>query len=308
MKFGSLAVIGGTVVDVIFRRAERMPSWPDHSEFTARNLVLMKEPPLVTLGGNGANAAYVAAACGAQVILHTALAPDALGHLARRWLESVGCRIVARPGGATGVNVTAADRKHRRATLFHAGAGAILPRLSTQRERPGVVLVCGWPHPPAAALAREFRALRSKNVVTSLDPGPLLDRFWTRRALTAVLAHTDLLLINLHELCTLTGASDLESAVRRIRRGFSGDLVVKQGAQGACWIPAGSMDRNAYSSPKVAAQNTIGAGDTFNGALLAARLRGANYPTAIRSATRQAAKTVASRRGVVGASRAASPF
>ncbi len=81
----SLFVIGGTAVDIIVTRAPRFPVWPQHNEFTSANLVLLEKSPLVTLGGNGANAAYVAACGGAGVDLATNIGADALGTTARHW-------------------------------------------------------------------------------------------------------------------------------------------------------------------------------------------------------------------------------
>ena len=79
----SLVVVGGTAIDIIITGAPRLPVWPQHSEFTPANLVLLPKSPLVTLGGNGANAAYVAACNGAHVDLATNIGGDAFGTVAR---------------------------------------------------------------------------------------------------------------------------------------------------------------------------------------------------------------------------------
>ncbi|HEY1107601.1 MAG TPA: PfkB family carbohydrate kinase, partial [Opitutaceae bacterium] len=87
----SLAIVGCTVVDIIFPDTPRLPRWPRHTEFTAANLIQLPRAPLVTIGGNGANAAYVAARRGARVTLHTAIGDDILGGLAHAWLRDAGC-------------------------------------------------------------------------------------------------------------------------------------------------------------------------------------------------------------------------
>ncbi len=304
----NLIVVGGTVVDVIFRGLKRLPTWPEHTEFTATNLVRPTHAPLVTLGGNGANAAYVAAKCGANVTLHTALGADALGGLARGWLESAGCRlrVASRLATkATAINVTAADARHRRATLFFPGAPVALPRLAAAR---GVraVLVCGWPHPPLRAMAREFEALRARGVRTAFDPGPLLDAPPALAAYRLLLKQLDLLVLNAHELSVLTRAPDLATGLRRLREFHAGDVVVKRGGDGALWLPAGARDpkqAREFRSRAVRVVNTVGAGDTFNGALLAALVRGASFPNAMRAGNRIAAQVVASGRGVLGVRR-----
>jgi ribokinase len=303
----NLIVVGGTVVDVIFRGLRRLPTWPEHTEFTATNLVRPTDAPLVTLGGNGANAAYVAAVCGANVTLHTALGADAMGGLARGWLESAGCRMrVADRGTATAINVTAADARHRRATLFFPGAAVALPQLAATTRGLGAVLVCGWPHPPLRAVAREFAALRARGVRTAFDPGPLLDAPPALAAHRLLLKQLDLLVLNAHELSVLTRAPDLATSLKRLREFHAGDVVVKRGSDGALWLPAGARDpkeAREFRSRAVRVVNTVGAGDTFNGALLAALVRGASLPNAIRAGNRIAAQVVASGRGVLGARR-----
>ncbi len=86
----SLAIVGGTVVDVIFSGVPRLPVWPRHTEFTATNLVLLERGPIVTMGGNGANAAYVAAASGTDTVLHTRIGADVLGAAGAQLAESRG--------------------------------------------------------------------------------------------------------------------------------------------------------------------------------------------------------------------------
>jgi ribokinase len=279
----SLVVIGGTVVDVIFHGVKRLPAWPEHTEFTASNLVRPSRVPLVTLGGNGANAAYIAAVCGARVTLHTALAADALGGLARGWLESIGCRIrTANRSEATAVNVTAADAQHRRATLFYPGAPVGLPRLLSTSREVRAVLVCGWPHPPLPAIARGFSALRVRGVLTAFDPGLLLGRPWPLAALSPVLRHLELLLVNDHELRALARATDLATALRRFRAQYAGHIVVKRGNNGALWLPAGAREPQKFCGRAVRVVNTVGAGDAFNGALAVALAEGLSFAEAIR--------------------------
>jgi sugar/nucleoside kinase (ribokinase family) len=167
------------------------------------------------------------------------------------------------------------------------------------------VLVCGWPHPPLPAIAREFAALRARGVLTAFDPGPLLGRPWTLAALGPLLGQLDLLLANDHELRVLSRASDLPTALRRFRRHHAGHVVVKCGGDGALWLPAGAQEPRIFRIRPVRVVNTVGAGDAFNGALLARIVRGAESPAAIRSANHVAGGVVASARGVLGSMPAA---
>ena len=294
----NLVIVGGTVVDIIFPQVGHLPQWPRHTEFTATNLVLLENPPLVTLGGNGANAAYVAARCGARVTLHTRIGGDALGGLAEGWLASAGCEVKStRRSGATAVNVTAANARHERATFFHAGAAPLLPSLP---RPPGALLVCGWPHPPLGKLAACFRRLHRQGTLTALDVGPLLNYTWTLSDLRSVFAGLGLLLANAHEICRLTPAAGVADAIPKLRSYYAGHIVVKCGAEGAWWVPAGEVRPRHFPAKFVRAINTVGAGDTFNGGLLAALVRGHNYPAALRRAAAVAASVVASKCGVLG--------
>lgn len=297
----SLVIVGATVVDLIFTGLPRLPVWPRHTEFTTANLVLVNDPPIVTLGGNGANAAYVAARCGATVTLHTRIGRDAMGLLARQWLADAGCRLEALDSGATSVNVTAANARCQRATFFHAGEPrSVLPHLPKEAGRAGHVLACGWPHPPLPALAKGLKSLRRSGAFTALDAGPILGEPWTLAELEPVFEHLSLFLMNEYELRTIARTRTATSALKRVRECFDGDVVVKRGPDGAWWLPAGSSRRQTVASRRVRAINTVGAGDTFNGALLAGLEGGLGFPAALEQACAVAAEAVASGRGVLG--------
>jgi len=300
----SLLVLGGTVVDVILPETRHLPAWPEHTEFTPANLVLLQRPPLVTIGGNGANAAYVAGRCGAAVTLRTRIGRDVLGGLARRWLEEAGCAVVSERGAgmATALNVTAANARHQRATFFYTGPAPRLPARLVSAAGPAIshVLVCGWPHPPPDLLARRAARWRRAGVRVAWDAGPLLGDEPRGEGLATLLGELDLVLGNEHEWRTISGARTVAGAVRWLRRHTAADLVIKRGAKGACWVPRGSQQPVAVRPRRVRAINTVGAGDAFNGGLLAALVAGQAMPTALTTATRVAARAVASKRGVAG--------
>lgn len=295
-----LTISGITVVDVIFPRVPRLPVWPRHTEFTADNLVLVPEAPVITLGGNGANAAYVAARCGTRVTLSTQLGRDAFGDLARGWLDAAGCRVVTvGRAAATAVNVTAANVRHERATLFYPGraSGLLLRPALARRE---ALLVCGWPHPPLPALARRFREVARAGGLTALDTGPILERPWTLVEMQPLWPHLRLLLTNEYELRAVARTQNLPAALRKVRAVYAGELIVKRGADGVLRLPAGSVEPQMLPATRVKVVNTVGAGDAFNGALLAALCRGQPMGRALTIANRVAASVVASPLGVLG--------
>ena len=301
MPRSTLAIVGGTVVDAILPKTRTLPTWPTHTEFTNRNLVLLEHAPLITIGGNGANAAFVAARRGLNVTLHTAVGREGLGFLARDWLKRAGVK-VSSPAGieSTALNVTAANQQHQRATFFYPGESPRIPLDQLLRAKPAAVLVCGWPHPPLTEIATAFAALRRAGILTALDTGPILGRPWSPRALRPVLAELDLLFTNEHELVTITRSKSLDAALALIRRWGAGHVLLKRGADGVRWLAPGTTDTQEVPGKKIKVINTVGAGDTFNGALLAAWLRGAKPLAAIREANAVAAKVVSSTKGVLG--------
>jgi len=296
----SVAIVGNTVVDLVFPNLSRLPSWPKHTEFTPANLVFPPEPPIVSLGGNGANAAYAAARCGATVTLHTQLGADALGGLARDWLAEAGCRVESGRRASTAVNVTATNRRHQRATFFYPGADLAMPKIPAGTRPPSHLLVCGWPHPPPARMAAGLHRARRRGIFTALDAGPILGRPWTLRSLREVFAGLDLFVANEYEVQTIARCGRLEEALRRFRLGFKGHIVIKRGPQGALWLAAGSDDARAVPAPRVKAISTVGAGDSFNGALAAMLARGAPWPAALQAACATAAGVASSPQGILG--------
>ena len=294
----SITIVGNTVVDLVFPGLTRLPEWPRHTEFTPTNLVFPPHPPIVTLGGNGANAAYVAARCGAAVVLHTRLGADSLGGLARRWLADAGCRVESGRSAATAVTVTAANRRHQRATFFYPGGDLTMPG----RRAPAAshLLVCGWPHLPRARIATGLKAARRRGSFTALDVGPILGPAWTLASLREVFAALDLFLANEFEVRAITRGASLDQAVLRLRRHFPGHIVIKRGARGALWMPAGADRMQPVPVRRIKAVNTVGAGDTFNGALLALLARRIPWPAALRAACATAAGVARSGRGVLG--------
>jgi sugar/nucleoside kinase (ribokinase family) len=297
----SIVVVGGTVMDIIVARAPRLPTWPRHSEFTPANLVLLADAPLVTLGGNGANAAYVAACSGARVDLSTNMGDDPFGTVARGWVTASGCRLLqSKKTHRTAINFTAANARHARATFFYPGTPPELPALRDLPLETTHLLVCGWPHPPLLRLDRCFRSLRGKGIFTALDTGPFLERPWTLRELKPLLASLHLLLTNEYELNALTRSAGLSMSLRKLRRHFQGHVVVKRGSRGALWLPESSCEPHIIRPPKVQAVNTVGAGDSFNGALLAALDLKREFEQALAHAAKISARVVASKHGILG--------
>ena len=297
----SLTIIGCTVIDIIFPEVQRLPSWPKHTEYVRRNLVFVRRPPIVTIGGNGASAAYVAARDGATVALVSNGGDDDFGRLARGWLESAGCLVGPAPFRTrTAVNVTAANSRHERATFFFPATTPSVSARWPQLENIRYLLVCGCPHPALSDIGRVFRRSKEKDCFNAIDVGPILGQPWSLEAMRAVLSKLDLLLGNEFELQQITRTKSLAQALQRLRRVYPGHVVIKRGAEGAMWLPSGAGRARIVRPRKIIAVNTVGAGDSFNGALLGALSRGAGMSDALARAIKVSAGVVASPAGVLG--------
>lgn len=111
-------------------------------------------------------------------------------------------------------------------------------------------------------------------------------RAWTVRALRL----TDIALPTFGDDLALFGGSTVDDVVRRHRDTGIREVVVKHGDQGVHVVHRDvAVD---VPADLVAPVDTTGAGDAFDGAYLAARLRGREPITAARTATRAAARAV----------------
>ena len=163
------------------------------------------------------------------------------------------------------------------------------------------MLVCGWPHPPLPEIARRFRVIAGAGGLTVLDTGPILGRPWSLAGMRLLWPLLRILLTNEFELLAITKARTVAGAISRGRSVYHGDVVIKRGPKGVVHVPAGSAYPRRRSAVRVRAVNTVGAGDAFNGALLASLCQGNPMDVALGFAGRVAASVVASPSGVLGA-------
>ncbi len=138
-----------------------------------------------------------------------------------------------------------------------------------------------------------FQTLKDRGWARAVDPG-WPPEGWCRTSrdhLNLCFEHSDYLLLNDDELTGFTGLP-LPDAFETIRVRLKADqcLVVKQGEQGAGALQNGNLV--SIASPDVQVIDTVGAGDTFNAAFLAARQRGADLTKALEAGTRTAARAI----------------
>jgi len=298
-------VIGTTTVDLTLTGFERLPS-SDIDEFTEAGIALTEDPARMTLGGNGANSAFVLAGLGAEVVLCSVIGTDPLGDTVVRWLteRGVGLGGVTRQDGtATSLTVIAMDRRMQRIALHHAGGSHSFGPDSVPAaafEGAELVLLTGYhllPRFRAETAADLLAPLRRGGAITAVDLGPAVPPIAALDELSRLLPEVSYLIANEHELRQCSGASELDDAARRFFEAGAHALVIKRGAAGASLI----TETERFDQPgfKLTTSSTVGAGDSFNAGFLFALGRGATADAALRYANAVAAAVVRSPDGVM---------
>jgi ribokinase len=272
---GRVIVVGSVNVDLVVRAA-RLPSPGE----TVTGGTFERHH-----GGKGGNQAVAAARLGRPTLFVGAVGDDPFGGEARQALaaEHVDVsRLSTIRGAATGVAVILVDERAENMIGVASGANAGLePGMVAEaigRLGPldgDVVLVCH--EIPTATVAEALRVGRAAGATTVLNPAPAsgLD--------AATLALADVTTPNRSELAMLVrdvvgeaaarqAASDPVGAARRLLAALPGSrdasIVVTLSAAGARIVRSEGIVE--IPAPVVAAIDSTGAGDAFNGALAAA--------------------------------------
>ena len=120
-----------------------------------------------------------------------------------------------------------------------------------------------------------FRVAREKGLTTSLDIQWDPEEKWDFDV-PSILPHVDVFLPNESEITALTGESDPEHAIQKIKdHGHA--IAVKRGERGAMlWKDDTLNHREAYINDRIV--DAIGAGDSFNAGFIHRFLKGAPGP------------------------------
>jgi sugar/nucleoside kinase (ribokinase family) len=249
---------------------------------------------VVRPGGSASNAAVWAASEGATVRLHGRVGDDLAGRLLRESLEERGVEaaLAVDPDARTGA-VMVAREAWERSMVADRGANARLsPEDLPDVLEAGAVLVSGYLlfHPGSEAAGRAaLERARARHVAVDAASWPLLRDLGPGRFLDAVAPSTELLL-NGKEAETLAGP-DPEAAAAKLAERFA-LVAVKLGSQGVVVATADGVRR--YPVEPVEEADPTGAGDAFDGVLLAALSRGASLEDAVGRACAAGALVAAS--------------
>jgi ribokinase len=256
----------------------------------------------ISPGGKGSNAAVACARQGARTAVVARIGRDDFGRMALDlWTrEGIATQHVEQADGErSGVAQILVYDDGDNSIAVATGAGAGLGAAQVQAAQATIAasrIVMASNEVPQSAARAAFQLARAAGVMTLLNPAPALD------LPDDLLALVDLLTPNEHELRSLAGVANdapLDDAAARVLARGAGAVLATLGAAGCCLWRPGQAPLAVPGRRVAQVVDTIGAGDTFNGALAAALARGLPIEQAMVRANAAAALSVQGR-GAIG--------
>jgi sugar/nucleoside kinase (ribokinase family) len=305
-------ILGSTTVDLFITGMDHLPAM-GRDEFAQDNLVFTDKPLRMTIGGNGANSAYVlgrlAAGAGGgagAVGLASAVGADELGTIMRGWLDDAGVdtrALSTLADAGTSTTTIAMDADFHRASFHHAGAYAAFTAADmppTWREETRFLLLTSFPL--LTGLRRDYARIladaKAAGITTAVDIGPAIGTPARVDELAPLARHVDYLVTNEHELSVCCRTEDAATARQQMHTAGFATVLLKLGAAGT--LISHAAGETTVPSIAVEPHGTVGAGDAFNAGLLMALSAGLGLEHAVRHANVTAALVVASPHGVLG--------
>ncbi|MFM4942663.1 ribokinase [Aeromonas bivalvium] len=280
-----LLVLGSVNADHVLR----VPHFPRPGETLAGHSYR------VVPGGKGANQAVAAARLGAAVSFIARIGDDAIGHQMKTGFAQDGIDVSAvelddtLPTGIAIIYVS--DEGENSIGLSAEANGALTPAVVQGHEAmiAGAHTLLLQLEVPLESVFEAARLATSHGTRVVLNPAP------AQPLPAELLALVDLITPNQTEAELLTGvrvtdeASARQAAARFHQMGI-GEVMITLGSQGV--YCSKGQQQALIAGFRVEAVDTTAAGDTFNGALLAADLAGASFQDAVRFAHGAAALSV----------------
>ncbi|MFB2864762.1 ribokinase [Aeromonas sp. MdU4] len=280
-----LVVLGSVNADHVLR----VPHFPRPGE------TLTGHSYQVVPGGKGANQAVAAARLGAPVSFIARIGDDAIGQQMRQGFVQDGIDVSAVELDErlpTGIAIIYVSDEGENSIGISAEANGALSVEMVQRHETMIAdahTLLLQLEVPLESVFEAARLARANGTRVVLNPAPA-------RPLSAeLLALVDLITPNQTEAELLTGVkvtneeSAREAAVRFHQMGIK-EVMITLGAQGV--YCSNAQQQVLIPGFRVEAVDSTAAGDTFNGALLAAELAGADFNAAVRFAHGAAALSV----------------
>jgi sugar/nucleoside kinase (ribokinase family) len=263
---GGLLQLSGMVVDIV-QRVDHLPAPGEEVETSE----------FAMTAGGGFNAMAAARRMGVPVTYGGMLGQGPLAQIVADALLAGGIALprARRAAMDQGSCVVIVDRTGERSFITYHGAEREIdvPHLaSLSAPSHDFALLTGYSlYKPrsAAAFVAWFETLE-RPPLTVFDPGPVIGGI-PRATLEATLRRADWVSANAGEAQALTGETDAAKAAVQLSRGREGALV-RLGREG-CWLAQGGSVRHLPGF-QVEAIDTNGAGDTHDGAFIAALILG----------------------------------
>ena len=243
-------------------------------------------------GGKGANQAVACARQGARVAMVGCVGEDDFGKSLRTALAADGIDIthVRTAGNSTGVAVVMVDDQGENRITIIPGANELVKADPEALVGRYLLLQCEVPMPEVVRAAQVMRAKGATVVMNPAPVCPLPDELWPL---------VDILVLNEIEASELAGlpVSDpatAAAAATSLRRRGPSTVIVTLGSQGV--LVADEAGCRHFPANEVQVVDTTAAGDTFIGAMCAARAAGQSMDDAVRRGI-QAASICVTRAG-----------
>lgn len=276
----AIVVIGSLNEDMTVHAAR----WPDAGE------TVHAERLDWSAGGKGANQAAAAARLGGEVTMVGHVGDDAPGRRLRAELSDLGVdvtNVASVTGVPTGLAIVGLDDSGENRIVVIAGANACLDRATLEGlDWEGVRVLLVQLEIPVPTVLAAAHAAHAAGAMVILDPAPALT------VPDELLELVDVLTPNAQEATALAGRPVADVRTARLvasELGARGPraVVITLGAAGAVLAEGNYVTH--VPAPKVAAVETAGAGDAFNGALAVALAEGQPLASAVIFANRVAA-------------------
>jgi sugar/nucleoside kinase (ribokinase family) len=264
---------GDLCVDLIVSGGDIVPRFGQVEQIVARYDLEM--------GGSCSIFACQAAKLGLRVGILGRVGDDDFGQLILRRLEESGVdtqHVVIDPDLKTGLGIALCQDDDRAILTYMGSIDVLRPTdvteafLSSARHlHYGSFFLHTGLRPQAEEIVEQARAL---GLTVSLDTNWDPEERWD---LGEVLSKVDLFMPNEQEALHITGCSDLQQAVDRLRALGIPMFSIKQGAKGA--VAYDAAQRYACTvTPVPPGGDSVGAGDSFDAGFLAGWLRGLSIP------------------------------